>query len=48
MGCDLLVKNGQIFDPLKKIFRNADIAVTNGRVTFKTKVLGLFRAGIEK
>lgn len=39
MGCDLLVKNGHVFDPLKKSFRNADIAVTDGRVQRMTPAL---------
>jgi dihydroorotase len=33
MACDLLVKNGQVFDPPKRVFRNLDIAITNGRVS---------------
>jgi dihydroorotase len=39
MACDLLVKNGQVFDPLKKVFQNVDIAVTNGRVARITPAL---------
>lgn len=33
MACDLLIKNGQIFDPLKKSFRQANIAVADGRIS---------------
>jgi dihydroorotase len=32
MACDLLIRNGKIFDPLTKRFGNGDIAVSNGRV----------------
>ena len=33
MACDLLIKNGQIFDPLKKSFQKGDIAVAGGKIT---------------
>jgi len=33
MACDLLVKNGQIFDPLKKSFQKGDVAVAGGKIT---------------
>ena len=33
MACDLLLKNGQIFDPLKKSFQKGDVAVTGGKIT---------------
>jgi dihydroorotase len=33
MACDLLIKNGQIFDPLKKSFRQANIVVADGRIS---------------
>jgi dihydroorotase len=39
MGCDLLIKNGQVFDPLKKSFRNVDIAVTEGKISRITQAL---------
>jgi dihydroorotase len=32
MPCDLLIKNGKIFDPLTKQFQKGDITVSNGRV----------------
>jgi len=33
MACDLLLKNGQIFDPLKKTFQKGDVAVAGGKIT---------------
>jgi dihydroorotase len=33
MACDLLVKNGQIFDPLKKSFQKGDVAMAGGKIT---------------
>jgi dihydroorotase len=33
MACDLLIKNGQLFNPLKKAFQKADLAVAGGRIT---------------
>jgi dihydroorotase len=32
MACNLIVKNGQIFDPLKKSFQKADVAVADGKI----------------
>jgi len=33
MACDLLIRNGQIFDLLKKSFQKGDIAVAGGKIT---------------
>ncbi len=33
MSCDLLIKNGKIFDPLTKRFHKGDISVSDGRIT---------------
>jgi dihydroorotase len=33
MACDLLIKNGQIFDPLKKSFQKRNIGVAGGKIT---------------
>ena len=39
MGCDLLIKNGQVFDPLRKNFRKFDIAVAEGKISRMAQAL---------
>ncbi len=45
MAHDLLIKNGQIFDPLKKSFQRADIAVSGGKISRIAPALGGEQAG---
>lgn len=45
MAHDLLIQNGQIFDPLKKNFQRADIAVGGGKISRIAPGLGGEQAG---